>query len=843
MPRATKKTAPKEEAASADSYLEQLQDVKTKRDTVTKILDVISRWSIYILVFLIPFFFLPRIIDSLYLSKQFLATVLILISVMAIILKTLLKGEILPFIKAKFTPLLVLFTAGVALSAIFSGAKNLSFWGFGGSEPFTGLSVITVVLLFFLGLTLFTDKDFLKKTIFLFTLSGTVLFIFAILEAFLVGMIKIPVLVNIFSGTPWNPFGSANALSLFAAASLLFAVGVLFSKDNLGKGFKALLILQAVSAFIISLIISYRFSYLVLAIGTLFFIGFIFAKYKKNFIKKVNIPLLLFAVFLMLFVFNVSFARFFSFPTEVSPNISLSFKIGWESMQENIKNFLLGSGPSTFAYDFARYKPESLNQTGFWNIRFTSGFAAVPTLMAELGLLGLLSFGVFIFYYVFSLIKRLFNEKGEFANFFMGLLLAFLVFVISLFIYPLNFVSFFYVALILSLAIAIVGHSKKEIKIFSFDTLPHRALIGALSLIGALIGSAFLLFISLSHFVAEVNYTSGLRSLAAGERQEAAQNFAEAINWYQDDVYYRTLAITLVDDTLNKLNTGEFGEDDADMVRANFQNAIAFAKEATKINPLERENWFALGAVYERLLRFVNGADVAAIEAYVKVEDLEPSNPVAYLAQGRTYLSAYQIIKQSVDSAKNAQGGQGQRIDEEALEEAEQKMEEYLTKAEENLNKSLEKKRNLESTYILLSRIYEIKGETDKAIENLQTARIINPRNVDSLFNLGRLLYNKGEYQVAAEAMENILDVAPEYRNAMFIRGLSYDALDRDEEALQIFRDFAELDPENETVAQILENLEAGRDAVSGVDAEELESGEVPEAEPDLEDIEAEDLE
>ncbi|MDD5043613.1 MAG: tetratricopeptide repeat protein [Patescibacteria group bacterium] len=779
-------------------------------DMISKILDVISRWSIYLLVFLMPLFFLPQIVDSLYLSKQFLAAVFVLLSVIALVARVLFKGDNAPLVKTRLNFLLLLFVIGVALSSVFSGAKYLSFWGFGGSEPFTGLSVALVVLFYFLARTLFIDKEFLRKNLLLLSLSSTVLFLGTIAIAFLVGVFKISYFINIFGTATWNPFGSANALAIFAAVSFVFAVGILFTKNTLGRGFKFLLALEAVSALVLLLITGYRNAYLAVAITLFVFIGIIFAKYKNEFIKKINTPLLLFTVFLLLFIFSFSLARFFIVPVEISPDVKLSFEIGWKAMSEGAKNFILGSGPATFAYDFARYKPDLLNQTNLWNVRFTSGYAAIPTLMAELGLLGLVSLGVFVLYHLFLLLKRAINLRGGEDYFFNGTFLAFLVLAISLFIYPLNFVTFFYLFFFLILALVIAGKVRGETEIFSFDTLAHKALIGALSLIGVLIGAAFILFIFLSHFRAEINYTEGLRKLSAGDTGGAITSFSEALKWYHDDAYYRTLGITMVSDYVGKINRGEIKEDGLAAIQTGFQNGIGFAKRATEINPLERENWFSLGAIYENLIPFVTNSADAAVVAYSEVEKLEPMNPVIYLAKGRTYLAYANFLKQSIKQAESQQD-----VDKEAIKKSQEKSDEYLNKSLEQLNLAIEKKADLEATYLVLSQYYEAKGEIDKAIENLKKARALNPQNVNSLFDLGRLLYNNKDYDQTITAMENILKVVPENGNALFILGLSYDAKGEKEKALTTFRKLKEIAPDNEDVKKILDNLEKGLPATS----------------------------
>ncbi|MDP3244694.1 MAG: tetratricopeptide repeat protein [bacterium] len=779
----------------------------TNHGLFNRILEIVSRWSIYILVFILPFFFLPQL-SSIYLSKQFLAAILILLGAIAVIGRVLLSGEAINFIKTKLTWFLILFAAGTGLSALFSGAKQLSFWGLGGSQPFSGLSIVLLITLFFLSMVLFSDKNILRRCLFVFSLSSAILFVFSLLLALFVGLFKVGFLIKIFGSPAWNTFGSINGLAIFAAACFVFAMATLLGNHNLSRGFRNTMIIQAISALLLVLIVGYAYAYLAVALAAACFIGLLFARLKKESVKRVNVPLLVFVCFLMLFIFGVSFSRFFSFPAEVSPTMSLSFQVGWKTMSASVKNFVLGSGPSTFAYDFARYRPEALNQTNFWDTRFTSGFAAAPTLMAELGLFGLFFLGVFVIYKLIYLFRRVLKGPEGEEEFFTGLFLAFLVLIASLFFYPLSFISFFYLIFILAAAVAVSGLTRGETRTFSFETLPHKALMRALFMIGALIGSIFLLFISLSHLVADFKYTQGLKALASGQGDKAVARLAEAVNWYQDDVYSRNLALVSLDNTLNKLNKGDLSAADATAINNALQSVLAIGRQATQINPIERENWFALGALYEKLIPFVEGSTDQAVEAYAKAQEIEPNSPLAYLAQGRAYLTGAAVAGQNLERAKNQK-----TADQKTLDALQKQKDELYDKAKERLELAVAKKDNWEAPYLVLAQYFEQKKDIDQAIVNLKKARALNGQSVDSLFNLGRLYYNQGKNDETETVMKNILSAMPEHRNALFILGLVYDAKGEAAKALEQLEKLAKLEPDNKEVAKMVANLKAGKKA------------------------------
>lgn len=768
-----------------------------------------SRFAMYALLFLSPFFFLPWVSNSVYLGKQFLAAGLLSLAALFFTIKVLAGGESFTYTKMSGSFLLFLLGLVSAASAYFSGARGLSFWGFGGSEPFAGISILLIILFYFLSLIYFHDTRAREKAVALFGYGAFVLFLGSLLVILGAGLLRMEFLVRLFGSAGWNPFGTPNALALFAATVFSYASGYLAMGDARARREGAIWTLNLILSIVLMLIIGFRLAYLVAAVSMVILLGLSFARYRGDFVKRSNLVLLGTVFFLSVFLFRISLSSLVAFPSEIGPNVSLSFQIGASSMTESVKNFIIGSGPSTFAYEYARYRPEALNQTALWNVRFTSGYAALPTLMAELGLLGALSLVLFLIFHGVRFLKGVFTSNDEDAAPITAAFLGTLAGIISFGAYPINFVSFLYLIFFIALGVTALARARELERTFSFATLPHKALLASLALICLFLGSLFLLLTSARHLIAEMYYGSAVRTYMRQDTAKAFDRFNKAIQWYNEDEYSRTYAVALTDATLNRSRDNKA---DPASLQAEFQNAIALAQRATMMNPKDRENWLALGAVYERLIGVVSGAETAAQDAYGKIGELEPASPLSHLALGRVSLTAAQALQSAIASANGRQGA-----DQKAIDEAIKKRDALAVQAREELQKAQEKKSNLEAVYLIREQLEEFLGDKQKAIEQVIEARKLNAPNIDSLFTLGRLYYETSQYVNARAAFENIVKASPEHRNGLLYLTLAYDKTGMKGDALRVIQKLAGLEPENTLVRDINSNLEAGRDALTGV--------------------------
>ncbi len=74
--------------------------------------------------------------------------------------------------------------------------------------------------------------------------------------------------------------------------------------------------------------------------------------------------------------------------------------------------------------------------------------------------------------------------------------------------------------------------------------------------------------------------------------------------------------------------------------------------------------------------------------------------------------------------------------------------------------------------------------------------------------------YDNKDFTGAAAAFEQAVALTPDYANAKYFLGLSYNQLNRKPQAIALFQDLVKTNPDNKEVALILTNLQAGKESI-----------------------------
>ena len=154
--------------------------------------------------------------------------------------------------------------------------------------------------------------------------------------------------------------------------------------------------------------------------------------------------------------------------------------------------------------------------------------------------------------------------------------------------------------------------------------------------------------------------------------------------------------------------------------------------------------------------------------------------------------------------------------------------------AKEGLAKAIELKQNYTDAIFLSARLSAEEGKLNEAIAKVESASIISPNDVGLFFNLGFLKYSDSDFEGAVVALERAVSLRPDYANAKYFLGLSYDRVGRTEEAVVQFEGIEITNPDNNEVKQILANLRAGRRPFASIDVVSPEDRDTPPIEDDI---------
>jgi tetratricopeptide (TPR) repeat protein len=786
---------------------EKKAKLEMKTEKFIRISQKVSKVSIFLLIFLLPLFFLPQTTDILDFNKQAL---LIFLSFLAFF-SWLTNQYLLNSFQLNFTilniPVLILLLV-MALATLFSLWPWGSFWGWPLESGASFLTLFCLILLYFLISTLFSKKEIILALVILI-LSGSLAALigsFQLYEKFLFPW-------DFSQTNSFNTIGSPNSLAIFLAS--LFPV--VFSLVYFGKKTfqRALLAIAGVLIFLGLIFINFRIAWLVFLVAILTFLIFGMMRIREIGRKWLFLLMILLAFSLLFGIFRIPISNLPStlwkvFPTtplEVSPNYQSTFEVSKEMIK---KRPIFGFGPGTFQYGWSQFKSQTLNQTIFWNVRFTKGASEIVENLGTVGLLGIISILGLIGFFIYLSAKNLLSEISEKIDFWtlkLGIFSGFL----AIFAGKLFYFSNLTLEFLFWLFLASFGAISFQ-KIKSFKIKAYSSLSGLISLFIVLLLAAgiSLFFIEGQRWLAEAEYTKGVKEFQRGKTEESINLITKAskLNPSQD-LFLRDLAQVLLLKIQNELQRTDISLQEISQ-RVGFliqQTVNEAANKATEINPQNGQNWIVRAEVYRNLIGIIPDQQETinwAINCYKKAGELEPTNPFVLVGLARVYLTQVSLLSQQPAKEKEARSN--------------------LEKAKENIKKAIELKADYAPAHYQMALIYGFEGKREEAILTLEKIKQMpvtlayNPLlDIGLAFQLGVLYYQTQQFDKAQVEFERAVLLNSNYSNARYYLGLIYDKKGQKKKAIEQFEKIEELNPENQEVKNILKNLRAGKEALEGI--------------------------
>ena len=789
-----------------------------------KLCNSVIKYSIYILVFLMPLFWLPWTIEAYEFNKQYLLFFLTGLALLAWLVKMIVVQRKIVFRRTPLDIWILLFMLMTVLSTVFSIDKISSWLGFYGRFSDSVIGLLCLGIIYFLitnniaspkkwGLSIEKISQLFLASSFL-SIIGTFLSIFNVWN-------KIPNLPQAMTFRSFNLTNtSLEGMAIFLVMVIGFLTGnLLLHKQCVGKeklliasqGKKkkdkgrfnlTIKIIGLVLSMILLIIINFKPAWFVLGIVMLFLL--VMAFWTRLFKDKVNILLLPIILLLISgfyvtgFNANVGVLDGISsldnvLPQEPILDYQTSRFVAWQTLKDSP---VLGSGPATFMSDFVKYKPMEFNNSDFWNIRFNMASDQITEMVGTTGILGTLSYLLIIFVFLlimFLSLQRLrkrhqskslkLDESREIVSA-LPFFLAWLALVAAQFVYHQNTALSFYFWLFT--ALGIIGWQKIESTpskqfSFSFKKMPEVGLVinvVLLILVFVLVG---LFYLGGQFYLADVEFRE-----AVSNNEDVVQKIEKVVNLnkYREN-YRRTLSQVYLINAWNEVNKPQ-AEQDMQFLQALSSGSIEQAREATVLSPNSVFTWENLGVVYRDARGLIGGTLPFALESFAKATELEPNNPTFFRERCRINL---------ISEEKDWDETIG-----------------YCQKA-------IELKSNYLDAHVQLALAFEEKGDLEKAVQQMET--ILNKLKgvsfqrgsdlanaaTEIYFQTGRLYYNLSRITEAIRMFEQSVIVNPDYANARYALGLSYMTNKRNSDALAQFQIIDQLVPGNENIQALIQQL------------------------------------
>ena len=693
----------------------------------TNIFDRLSFLSLFLVVVLLPVFFLPFTKIPIEISKGLLLVMGLTLCIIFWAIARFFDGKIsLP------KSVCLLGGGGVVLifflSAFFSKASQVSFFGTAfdiGSFWF----IFSAFLLMFCSSIIFRNSKQAKIVLFGAILSSAFVLIFQSIHLFFPKALSLGIF-DVADKTA-NILGSWNALGLFAGFSgLLFLLVVEFFP--ISKTEKIILQIFILLSMLLVASINFLLVWILLGISSLI----IFVYKASNTFKrnetgeggektesdKKHFPAVSFVVVIISLLFllnplvpiipgmspdyldNIIPTRLQISSNEISPSFSSTMVVTKSVLKEKP---VLGIGPNKFGEAWASYKPSAVNKTVFWDVAFNSGSGLLPTLVSTTGYLGILAWLIFFVLLITSGVKFIFSSIKNSANWeTMAFFVLSLYLFVSSFLYSTGPVIFLLAFVFTGVFIGLSASNSPNGEVsLSFLNDHRKSFFSMLSIILIIIISAATSFKYIERFVSFSYFRKAISSPTA---PESLASINRALTLYSNDLYLRTYAQIYLLKFSSLISKGtSLSEAEKAELQVDLDQAVNGAQLATTYNPKNYLNFQVLGSIYQNFALFgVEDIYSKAIEAYKTASALNPLNPG---------------LKLEIASSSLADG--------------------KIEEAKNYANLALSLKPDYVNTFIVLSQIAKKEGDNASALSYARTALSLSPTDksliqyVDSLKN------------------------------------------------------------------------------------------------------------
>lgn len=533
---------------------------------------------------LLPIFFLPLTSDLFDINKRFLFFVVTLLAVVLGAIQLIIKKE-LRFTRTPWTfPVALFGLSTIATLVLISPNKIQALTGSGGLY-------IAFTLLFLIGSSLIR-KNITSPLLTALSFAGALVTLTSLLGKFginITGILNSAFSLAVPAGTPFHITGSP-LFSVFFLSLVTLMLGIRVYQTR----------------------------------GT-----------QEN---------VLHAIFAVICVVGIGVNALSLLPGSPTSPQFLSLLNSWSISTDVLKtplNAVLGIGTDSYANAFSIFKPVRMNESPLWFVRFNNARNSVLELLTTQGVLGMTAW-VLILLATLRVIK---SAKGEHAALGAGVLFIEAV----LLLFPPNVIL---MSLLCILLIAWTGSLKERdahVKetVFSFFSFTHldtnvtsktKGIVTQIAGVLTLLVTAAAFYLVGRAYAGEYFFNRSLVSASQGDGRSTYDNGIKALtlNPYMEN-YHRAFALTNLSLAQAISENKEITDQDKQNVLTLIQQAIAQAKIATVLDPLNTANWETLTTVYQALIGTADGAHQWTTASYVEQIKTDPSNPAPRFSMGTMY--------------------------------------------------------------------------------------------------------------------------------------------------------------------------------------------------------------
>ena len=735
-------------------------------------------------------------------------------------------------VRTPFDILFVIACVVFAVSAMFSYVPLQSILSASGKGLPSLLAFIALAVLFMLIVNVVRTRKQVSGLLGLIIGAGIIAELFALL-----GYLR--VIPWVASG--FNSIGTQLDLAVLAAVVTVLCLGFIVSTR--GWKWKGLGVFGVVVSCLLLHTIGFTLSWLFVLAGAGMLLACVLAfqhtvPMKSKLIWVIYAVVLISALSLFLkipsitgTVMNIA-GRALEAPAEVRLSIGSSWNIAMGTMFDNVKKGFIGSGQGMFGHMFSQQRPQSFNETAFWNVRFAeshdaflealtttgvAGFLALLLLVfAGLGfatlLVVLIAFPAtpkFIFPVKFFQAQKFiqqhrarYREEGVLfivlCSALVSLTLAFFFIVPSLTVWLIWVVM---IGLVVALFDSI--REKSALTVVNISESAHHSVFLSFGFVTfiviALFGAVYITRITFADIVFQQ-----LRVAVAQPSEQQDENYSKArelvvkairLNNDYAPYFLASAQLNLAQAAFEAKKPQE--SFDKELFQSLLAGAINDSKTAVDLDRNNVTIWEERANIFESVMAFVPDAGGWALKSYEEGLLREPTNPRMQFKIGYLKILSGLDKDEKITNESMYSAGIGD-------------MEKAITLAP-----------SFFEARIAIARAYERIPEWRKALQIMEDEMFIPGVKAQPVvyFELARLYYNKALAKSSAEgsdldyalaAANEALALSPDYANALYARALIYDKQGLTEKALGDAYALEKADTGNDMVKKLIDRLEKG---------------------------------
>ncbi len=766
----------------------------TQNENKKNIFDRLSFIILLGITALSPIFFVPASFVSTQFGTSLLFAFGVILTILIYLVSGISRGSLdLPTRSRYVVGFIGVVPVVYLLSGIYLGFSRLSFFGYTFDISTVGFIILAFVYMFLVSLV-FKTKERVFNAYFAFLVSSLVFSLWVLLRIWLGAKF---LSFGLFNDVTNTVLGTWNNVGIFfgICAILSLLTHEMLRVSNLVKA-----VLTVALLFSLTFLALVNFSTIWIILGVCSFLFILYSIFNndsgedsefdwKSKIRKIRIyPTVVLVISVIFVIWGSTMGAYLANKlkvtnVEVRPSLSVTMDIARNTIKEKP---LFGSGPNTFVNQWLVHKPNDIVTTVFWNTDFTNGIGLLPTFAVTTGLIGIISWLLFLGFYIYLGVKSLFSKfEDDFvkyiltSSFFVSLYLWIMTFVYIpsavVFIFTFFFSGLFFSSIYIAKIIPVSNRK--------FSVNPRTGFVSSLIMVAFIVGGLALGYGLYQNSKSLWFFQKSSYALNTTKDSLKSEEYMKlAISTVPMDVYYRALSeIELY--RLNEVLSQDPKKVKQEDIQKQFNEILVEAAKAgvsaTKADPSNYLNWISKGKVFESVsspqMNVINSYETAK-DSYQKALELNPKNPGILMLFARLAVN------------KND-----------------------LKEAESYALRAIQTKNNYLDAYFLLSQIEVANKNIQGAISSVTAASVIDPTNPAIFFQLGLLKYNVGDFNGAIQALEKATSMTPDYANAKYFLGLSYEITKQHDKAVLQFQDLARTNPDNAEVKAILENLVAGK--------------------------------